>query len=207
MATTGVDLMVISWRALSAQARDDAARRIHELHQRELAGEQSEADLMVASLRKVAAHLTGQDFTIANYKRAHAELTAAGETVEPAHRVIRHYASWMNAKEALELSETTSVKRIEYRFASRKLGKVWRYTDQTLREVLLRCCDEHGRPVSMAEFEFWRERELAKARAMGDHDAHLPADHPYRRRWGSWRKALLAVGFTEEEAVGRFKGS
>jgi hypothetical protein len=206
MPTTAVDLMVINWQALSAEERDEAWQRIQTLRLRELAGEQSDGEIMLASLRRVAVHLAGEDFTIANYKTAQAELAAAGEAVEPLHRVIRHYQSWGQAKEALDLSEVTTLKRIEARFASRKLGKVWRFTEQTLRETLLRCCGEYGRPVNQAEFEFWREREMAKARASGD-DLALPSPGPYRRMWGNWGKSLLAVGFSEEEAVGRFKGS
>jgi hypothetical protein len=55
--------------------------------------------------------------------------------------------------EALALSETNSVRRIEARFRFRKALKVWRYTDDTPGETLARCVEYYGRPPLVAEFD------------------------------------------------------
>ncbi len=62
-----------------------------------------------------------------------------------------------------------------------------------------------GLPPSVAEFEWWRERELRLAEATGE-DLNLPSSSPYRRRWGTWEEALLAFGFTADEVALRLEG-
>ncbi len=108
----------------------------------------------------------------------------------------RHFGSWRRAKEALDLSETTTARRIEARFRFRRMGKVWRYSEDVMRETLVRCAEHYGRPPLVAEFEWWRDRELELARAEGNDALHLPSPSQYRRRWGSWEAALLHFGYT-----------
>jgi hypothetical protein len=67
------------------------------------------------------------------------------------------------------------------------------------------CHDSIGHVPQLAEFEHWRERELELARAKGNDALHLPSDGPYRRRYGSWEKALLALGFTPDEVAERLE--
>lgn len=65
----------------------------------------------------------------------------------------RHFGSWRRAKEALALSEVTTARRIEARFRYRRVGKVWRFTEDTLRETLASCVEHYGRPPMVSEFE------------------------------------------------------
>lgn len=47
----------------------------------------------------------------------------------------------------------------------------------------------------VAEFDWLRQRELELAAAEGNDALHLPSAMPYRKRWGSWGKALLHFGY------------
>ncbi len=146
-------------------------------------------------MRAVAAYV-GHLPSVDEYKQAVEELCAGGEHIESFTRVSRHFGSWRRAKEALDLSETTTARRIEARFRFRRMGKVWRYSEDVMRETLVRCAEHYGRPPLVAEFEWWRDRELELARAEGNDALHLPSPSPYRRRWGSWEAALLHFGYT-----------
>jgi len=83
---------------------------------------------------------------------------------------------------------------------------VWRYTEDLLRDTLMRCADHWGRPPSTQEFEWWRERELQLAGANGDRAAFLPSCSPYRKRFQTWEGALLHFGFTPEQVALRLEG-
>jgi len=72
---------------------------------------------------------------------------------------------------------------------------------------LARCVAHYGRPTQVAEFDWWRERELELARAQGDDALHLPSSTPYRRRWKRWEHALRACGYSPEEAATRLERS
>jgi hypothetical protein len=64
------------------------------------------------------------------------------------------------------------------------MGKVWRYTERTLRDTLMRCAEHYGcRPPTVAEFEWWREREIEKAQG----------DRRPRRRASPKRDAVPAA--------------
>jgi hypothetical protein len=147
----------------------------------------------------------GHTPTVTEYRAAERRLRGTDEALEEASRVIRHFGFWRRIREALDLSETTSARKIDARFRARRLGKVWRYTDDTLRETLARCVTHYGRPPQVAEFDWWRERELA--RAQGDDALHLPSSTPYRRRWKRWEHALRACGYSPEEAATRLERS
>ncbi|MCA1700425.1 MAG: hypothetical protein LC790_16605 [Actinobacteria bacterium] len=95
-------------------------------------------------------------------------------------------------------SKTTTARRIEARFASRRVGKVWRYSDAVLAQTLTDAVAYWGRPPRVAEFDHWRERELEIRRARGEEAPHLPSPHPYRKRWGSWEGALTAHDYEPE---------
>lgn len=158
----------------------------------------------IRSMQRVAEYVGGVPSTD-EYKRAAAELRAAGEDVETFARLYRHFGSWPRATEALALSKTSTAERIEARFSSRKVGKVWRYTPETLREVLLEAAKHWGRPPSVAEFEWWRERQLELRRAAGEPAPQLPSSSPYRRRHKTWEGALLHFGFTADEVAVRLE--
>lgn len=108
--------------------------------------------------------------------------------------------AWRRAKEALSLSETTSARKIEARFRYRRVGKVWRSTE-TLGEVLERCVEHYGRPPMVAEFDWWRQRELELAAAQGNDAMPLPSPTPYRKRWGTWEQAPQAFGDLAQHVV------
>lgn len=204
MATTATDALVIVFAALEADEQREALDRMTVLRARRGAGEMSDTERVLRSMRLVAAHV-GHAPSVDEYKQAREELRAAGEDAEPLTRVIRHFGSWRRAKEALTLSETTTARRIEARFRYRRMGKVWRYNEDVLRETLTRCAEHYGRPPLVAEFEWWRDRELELARAEGNDTLHLPSATPYRRRWGAWEAALLHHGYTPDQVAERLE--
>jgi hypothetical protein len=80
---------------------------------------------------------------------------------------------------------------------ARSRGKVCRYREDTLREVLAECAIDLDHAPLVVEFERWRRREMERAKAQG-REILLPSDSPYRRRWGSWESALLHLGLSPE---------
>lgn len=171
-----------------------------------LGAQEQTAQRMVRSVCRVADH-ADSELSPDLYRDIQKAMAAAGEDVEPLHRVIRYYGSWRLAKEAAALAPTTTARRIDARFRSRRVGKVWRYTEQTLESTLRRCIKTYGRAVTVAEFDLWRQREIALAQSRGDLNAHVPSATPYRRRWGSWEQALEHFGITADAATSRFPGS
>ena len=155
-------------------------------------------------MHRVAAEC-GHTPTVTEYRAAERRLRGTDAALEETNRVIRHFGSWRRVREALDLAETTSARKIDARFRARRLDKVWRYTDDTLRETLAKCVAHYGRPPQVAEFDWWRERELELARAQGDDALHLPSSTPCRRRWKRWEHALRACGYSPEEAATRLE--
>lgn len=196
--------MEVLFNALPANEQEDVFSRISELRLRRLAGDESTVARMVRSLRQVAGHV-GRTPTVDDYRQAQRELTAAGADIEPFNRLYSYFdRSWPRAIEALALSDVTTPRRIEARFRYRKLAKVWRYTEDSLRDALQRCSVQlDDRAPMVAEFEHWRERELELARARGDDTLHLPSATPYRRRWGTWEEALIHFGFDDAQRAAR----
>ncbi len=204
MSTTAADALVIVFAALDAEEQAEALERMTEVRARREAGEESDTARFIRSLRLVADHV-GHQPSVDDYKHARAELVASGHEVESFTRLLRHFGAWRRAKEALALSETTSARRIEARFRHRRVGKVWRFTDDTLGETLARCVEHYGRPPMVSEFDWWRDRELELARAEGNDALHLPSPSPYRRRWKSWEAALLHFGYTPDQVAERLE--
>ncbi len=204
-STSGAALVLGAYQLLSADEQDDVFERIRAL--RVEAAAQGETD-MARYLRSLArvAEVVGHTPTVTEYQAVQPRLRAAGEDVEPFMRTYRFFGSWPRAREALELSASNTPNAVEARFRARRLGKVWRYSDDELRDVLVRAVEYWGRPPSVAEFEWWRDRQLELARAAGEADAHLPSTGPYRSRWLTWEKALLHHGYTAEEVASRMDG-
>lgn len=198
-STSGVDLLAVAYAALTANEQEDAFARISEIRLRRLAGNESDTARMIRSMRRVAEEV-GRAPSVEDYRRVQALLRAAGEEIEPLNRLQRHFGgSYRRAVEALELSEVTTARRIQARFDSRRLGKVWKYTEETLRDALARCVEHYGHVPQVAEFEWWRDRELELARAQGNDILHLPSATPYRKRWKTWEGALLHFGYAQHE--------
>jgi len=108
----------------------------------------------------------------------------------------RRHGTWEGALIACGYSPEDVYVRLEPRPERRsRLAKVDRYTEATLRDTLERCTRDLGRPPLVEEFDEWRLRELKRTRA---HTVLLPSNSPYRRRWGTWERALLHFGFTPE---------
>lgn len=202
--TTAVEILLAGYAALSPEEQDELHAKVSEQRLLRLAEGDSETAIVIRSMRRVAEYL-GCEPTVDEYRRAYIELKAAGEDVLEINKVIRFFGSWRRAKEALDLSVDETPLRIEARFRARRVGKVHRYTDATLRETVERCAADIGHVPLVAEFEAWRRRELELAKARGDDDLNLPSDSPYRNRWGSWDGALLAFGYTREEILERLE--
>ncbi len=202
--TSAVDALLILFEALPEDERVDVFERLSERRLEQLAGEESDTARMVSSLRRVAAAV-GHTPTVTEYRDLERRLRGTDEAIEEINQVIRHFGSWRRVREALDLSETTSARKIDARFRARRLGKVWRYTEDTLRDTLERCVAHYGRPPQVAEFEWWRERELELARTQGNDALHLPSPTPYRKRWETWEGALLHFGYTPEQVAERLE--
>jgi hypothetical protein len=202
MATSGSDLLVAAYQALGGEEQDEAFERLHQLRIDKEAGTGSDMARYVRSLRR-AAETLGRTPTADEYREVQPRLVEAGEDIESFSRLYRFFGSWPRAREALDLSETTTPRRIEARFRQRKLGKVWRYDDDDLRDALTRAAEHYGYPPSTTEFDWWREREFELARATGREEPHLPSVTPYRKRWGGWEPALLHFGYSEQELARR----
>lgn len=204
--TTGLDLILVAFQALDREEQTSALQQMHEHHLRLAAGVDSEEGRLIRSLRRAAEYTEADPLTVDAYRRAVAELKTEGEELEPLSRVIRCFGSWRQAREALQLSENSTARAIAARFAKRRLDKIWRYTEESLAEAMRQCVEDLGHVPQVAEYEHWRERKLALARAQGDDALHLPSNGPFRRRLGgSWEKALLGLGYMPDEVAERLE--
>ncbi len=201
--TTGPDLLLVAFQALSETEQEEAFARITEARLVRQAGDEGMTARCIRSIDLVA-ELVGRAPSADEYREARETLLIEGAEVESLSRLIRHFGSWHRAKEALALSETTTARRIEARFRSRRVGKVWRYSEQALEEALRRCVADIGQVPQVAQFDWWRQRELEKAAAAAT-ELHLPSATPYRRRWKTWEAALLHFGFTSDEVAERLE--
>lgn len=115
----------------------------------------------------------------------------------------RRHGSWEGALIACGYSPEDVYVRLEPRPERRsRLAKVDRYSEATLRDTLERCARELGRPPLVEEFDEWRQRELKRTRTR---TVLLPSNSPYRRRWGTWERALLHFGFAPEAVAERLE--
>jgi hypothetical protein len=203
VGTASADVLLIAFKALTPDEQEEAYAKITDARVTRLAGDDSEMARQLRSLRRVADVVEGE-LTPELYTRARRQLIAEGEEILDINVLRRFFGSWSRAKEALGLSDVATPLKIEARFRSKRVGKVHRYRDDTLREVIERCASDLGHVPLVIEFELWRQREHELAKARGE-ELHLPSDSPYRRRWGSWDNALLALGFAEEEVLARLE--
>lgn len=202
--TTGVELLVAAFRVLDRREQEKALHACHSLwiETEEAAG--SETARLIASLRR-AAEVLGEVPGIEDYKRVRLELAKDGEELVAVSRITKHFnGSWHMAREALDLSKVSTARRIEERFRKRRLGKVWRYSEETLGLTLERAVEDIGHIPQVAEFDWWRQRQIELAVAQGQ-EIHLPSATPYRRLWGSWEKALLHFGYRPDQVAERLE--
>lgn len=201
--TPAADVVAAAYTALAPEEREEAFVKINDLRLRDLAGEDDEVAYYVRSLVRVRDVSEGE-LTPDVYRRARRTLLSDGEDVAEFNAVVRFFGSWRQAKEALQLAEVETPRKIEARFRGRLVGKVHRYREETLRQTLERCARDLGHVPLVIEFEHWRRRELELAKARGE-QLFLPSDSPYRRRFGTWEDALLHFGFTPESVAERLE--
>jgi len=205
MTKTGAnEIIVIAFRALSPDEQDLVAREINELVARRRRQAESKTEIALDSMGRVRAFLD-ETPTVDGYRQAWRQLRSRGEDVLSVNQIISQFGSWRQAKEALELSATNSPAQLESRLANRRLDKIWRYTEKTLRQSLARCVDELGDVPQVAEYQHWRRARLSLAEKKGDAMLHLPSASPFRRRYGSWERALLALGYRPDQVAERLE--
>lgn len=203
--TSAIHLVLATFEQLTGEEQEEAFANLAEMRLRKIAGEDSEFGRHLRSMRRAAEHAGRVDLSVDEYRTAYVQLKGVeGDEVIEINKVIAYFGRWSHAKEALDLSATTTPLKIEARFRSRSVGKVHRYRDDVLGEVLLRCAEEIGHPPLVIEFENWRYRELELAKARGE-ELWLPSASPYRRRWKTWEGALAHFGFSEAEIAGRLE--
>ena len=195
--TASADLLAILFQALQPNEQDAVFARLKELRLLRLAGEGTEMERFIHALRRVQEEVDGE-ISVGDYRAVQPRLVAAGEKIPPIGQVIKHFGSWKRAKDALLMSEDETASMIDARFRLRRVGKVHRYREETLRETLKRCADYLGHVPLVVEFGLWRDRELELAKSQGQ-DISLPSSGPYRSRYGTWARALLHFGFSQEE--------
>jgi nucleotide-binding universal stress UspA family protein len=192
LPTTAVGLMIISFEALAAWEQMEVLKRLTELRLRSEDEGLSEAERILASMQRVA-ELVGKepvDLTSEDYRAAiRKEIEQGGAGIEPLSRVMRHFGTWRLAKEALVLSGSTPARRIEARFANRRLGRTHHYSEQEMRETMLRCAADLGKAPEIREYKAWRDRELELAKAQGK-TLCLPSLGAYRARFSHWWETL-----------------
>ena len=183
---------------LTAEEQEEAFLKIKELRLRRLAGTDAEIARFINGLALVQQQVDGE-MTVDDYRHWYPKLQKQGHDVPPLSQQTKYFGSWSRAKEALLLSEgDVTAKKIEARFRARRVGKVHRYRDETLRETMLQCAEFLGHPPLVIEFEAWRFRELELAKARGE-DIDIPSSSPYRRRFGHWDKVLGECGLSQED--------
>lgn len=198
--STVTDALVMLYAALSADQQAVAFARISRLHLDRIATDSSEAGRMLRSLLRVAEKL-GHNPSVEEYKTVSRQLIADGEDVATFSRLYAFYgSSWRLAHEAMDLSLVTTPRRIEARFRSRRVAKVFRYSDQALHDALKRAETHWEHVPSHAEFTWWRDLQIELAKANGE-ELHIPCAASYRTRWGSWEGGLLHFGYTPEQVT------
>lgn len=205
MPLSATALFLVAFNALTPAQQEEVYGEISEARLRRIAGEDDELTAVLRSLRAISAHV-GEELTPALYKAAHKKLRAAGESIHEFNQVVRFFGSWRRAKEALDLSETSTPFKIEARFRARMVGKVHSYREETLRQTLADCVCELGRVPLVIEFELWRKKEMELAKAQGK-EVFIPSDSPYRTRWGTWEDALAHFGYDLSEIKARLEPS
>ena len=201
--TSGADVVVAGFAALPRPEQEEAYARLSELRLRQLAAEEDETAVLIAALRRVA-DVTGGRLTPERYAAARDELRRNGVDVPHMAKLVRHFGGWAAAKEALALTEVTPVKKIEARFRARVEGGRPHFSASELEAALRRCADELGRVPLLSEYDAWREKELALMRARGQFP-RVPSVSVFRRRFGSWEKTLVGIGFATADVYLRLE--
>jgi hypothetical protein len=193
--------------ALAREEQDRALVRLNDIRLLRTGAGETQMARCLRSLTRVAecvGHIPGVD----EYKQVSAELIATGEDIESFSRLYRYFdTSWARAREALDISETSTSRGVEARFRNRRVGRTWRYTHDALRDAVLAAAEHWGRPPTISEYEWWRYRQIQLAEAAGADEPHLPTYSPFRTRWGGWEETLLHFGLSAEQVAERLQSA
>lgn len=208
VATTAQDVVIAGFLALDDDERAVTFSRIRDLWRERLASESLDEHRFLRSLTLVANANGGRMPTVQEYQHVEAELSDKGVQVEPFRRVYRHYGNWPNARAAFEMSGDSTAEMVEYHFRRRRLGKTSRYSEKTLVETMASAVEHWGRPPTVAEYSWWRKKQLAIEQSTGatSPDRAIPNHLVYTSRWNSWEAALEACGYTQEQIASRMEG-
>lgn len=106
----------------------------------------------------------------------------------------RRFKSWEKALIHFGFDRDEVYARLERRQA--EVGKVDRYTDETLEKTLRRAVKALGHIPMADQFDKWRKKVIKESRARS---IVIPSSSPYRSRFGSWQNALLHFGYSQDE--------
>lgn len=204
MPTPATDAVLILFGVLDDAEQAEVVERIATIRAVAAVTEESASAPFIRSLRRVAEFI-GHEPTVDEYKDACVALREAGEDIVGFSAVVRHFSTWRRAKEALDLSHLTSIRNVEARFRHRRVNKVWRYSEETLRETLERVVSYYGGIPTVQEFDAWRQRELRLASAEGNDALQVPSTRPFRERYRGWENALLHFGYAQAEIAKRLE--
>jgi len=204
MPTPATDAVLILFSALDDAEQQEIVERIATIRAIDGVSAESASAPFLRSLRRVTEFI-GHEPMVDEYKDACAALREAGEDIIGFSAIVRHWGTWRRAKEALDLSRQTSVRNVEARFRHRRVSKIWRYTEATLRETLERVVVYYGAIPTIQEFDAWRQRELRLATAEGNDALQVPSTRPFRERYHGWENALLHFGYAAEEIAKRLE--
>jgi ABC-type multidrug transport system fused ATPase/permease subunit len=204
MPTPATDALLILFSALDEAEKQEVVERIATTRAIHAVGEASASTPFISSLRRVAEFI-GHEPTVDEYKDACAALRERGEDIKGFSAVVRHFGTWRRAKEAMDLSTLTSIRNVEARFRHRRVNKIWRYSEETLRETLARVVEYYGGIPTIQEFDAWRQRELRLAAAEGNDAMQVPSTRPFRERYRGWEKTLLHFGYPPTEIAKRLE--
>jgi hypothetical protein len=201
---TAVELLGVAFAALSAEEQEQTSACLAQLRLERLAESETRHQSLLASLARAAA-IGGPDLTIERYKAARLALEKEGVAIAEVNRLIRFYGSWTAACRALEFSAGMTPPAVATRLKKRRLGKVWRYSEEALGAALAEAVAALGHVPLVAEFNWWRRGALDRATRLGEEGLHLPSATPYRRRYGCWEQALLHFGYSADQVTERLE--
>ena len=204
MPTPATDVLLIIFAALEDAEQEEVIERIATIRAIDSVSAESASAPFLRSLRRVTEFI-GHEPMVDEYKDACAALREAGEDIIGFSAVVRHFGTWRRAKEALDLSQITSIRHVEARFRHRRVSKIWRYTEATLRETIERVVAYYGSIPTIQEFDAWRQRELRLATAEGNDALQVPSTRPFRERYHGWENALLHFGYAAEDIAKRLE--
>jgi hypothetical protein len=203
MATSAVDLVVAAFGVLSPAEQASALQLLNEIRVERLAGDDAEFARHLDSLRRAAAFCEGE-LSAGRYREARTALLAEGVELIDINQHVRLFGSWSRAMAALALDKTETPAKIEARLRKRLRGRPRSYRSQELGQALAACKKSLGRVPLVAEYEKWRMSMIELARHAGQ-ERFIPSAAPFRRRFGTFERALVHFGYSPEQTGLRYE--